>query len=103
LTETQVLAHLLQHKRTTAPALARRFSESTVSAHQPLVRLERKGLVKKTKTGYKAEFELTENAEALSRKTKEQDKNLPFILFLGLASYILLLTCSNKDKNNETR
>ena len=103
MTETQVLAHLLQHKRTTAPALAHRFSESTVSAHQPLVRLERKGLVKKTKTGYKAQFELTENAEALSRKTKEQDKNLPFILFLGLASYILLLTSSNKDKNNETR
>lgn len=98
MTEIQVLAHLLQHKRITAPALAHRFNESTASAHQPLLRLQRKGLVKKRKVSYKAEFELTEKAEALSRKIKEQNENLPFTLFLGLASYILLLASSNKDE-----
>jgi len=54
--------------------------------------------VKKRKVSYKAEFELTEKAEALSRKIKEQNENLPFTLFLGLASYILLLASSNKDE-----
>lgn len=102
MTEIQVLAHLLQHKRATAPELARGFVDSTLSAHQALLRLQRKGLVKRKKLDYRVEFALTERAETLSREAKEDDNNLPFVLFLGLASFILLLASSNKDKNNET-
>ena len=96
LTESQVLAHLLQHRKTTAPELVRRFDDNILSAHQALLRLGRKGLVKKEKTGNKVTFELTEKAKALSRETKERDENLPFVLLLGLASSILLRASSKK-------
>jgi len=102
MTETEVLAYLLQHKKTTAAELVHRFNTNIVDAHQALLRLERKGLVKKIKTGRNVEFKLTEKAERLNQQAKQNNKSLPFILFLGLAAFILFIALS-KDKDETKR
>jgi len=103
MTEAEVLAYLLQHKKVSPPELARQFQDNILSAHQALLRLERKGLVQKKKIGYNVEFSLTEKARNLNQRTKEDDNLLPFVLFLGLATFILLLvTGSEKDEKDES-
>ena len=100
MTEAEVLAYLLQHKKTTASELVHRFNANIVNAHRVLLRLERKGLVEKIKVGRNVEFKLAKRAERLSRQAKQDDANLPLILFLGLAAFILLIALS-KDKNKD--
>ena len=102
MTETEALAYLLQHKKTTALELVHRFNTNIVNAHQVLLRLERKGLVEKIKVGRSVEFKLTKRAERLSQQAKQDDTNLPLILFLGLAAFILFIALS-KDKDETKR
>jgi len=102
VTQTQVLAHLLQCGRATAPGLAKKFSETTLRAHQSLLRLQRKGLVKKEKVGYRVKFELTKKAKILSGKIKEDNNNLSYAFFLGLAYQMLPLSSGSKEESDET-
>jgi len=102
MTEAEVLAYLLQHKKTTPPELVRCFKADILGVHQALLRLERKGLVKKTKIGRNVEFRLTEKAERLSQQAKQDNKILPFIFFLGFATFILLIALE-KNKNESER
>jgi len=102
MTEAEALAYLLQRKKISPVELVRHFKTSMVDAHQVLLRLERKGLVRKNKIGRNVEFILTDKAERLSQQAKQDDKNLPFILFLGLAIFILLIAL-DKDKKNENK
>lgn len=102
MTQTQVLAHLLQCGRATAPGLAKKFSETTLRAHQSLLRLQRKGLVKKEKVGYRVKFELTKKAKILSGKIKEDNNNLSYAFFLGLAYQMLPLSSGSKEESDET-
>jgi len=99
--EAEVLAYLLQHKAVTPPELARHFKENILSVHQALSRLERKGLIQKNKMGHKVKFTLTEKTESLNQRTKQNDNILPFILFLGLATFILLLIASEKKDEED--
>lgn len=101
MTETEVLAHLLEHRKTSARELTQRFSGTILSAHQALLRLGRKGLVEKEKVGNRVEFRLTDKARNLNRRTKERDSLLPLILFLGLATFILLLAAEEKEKKTD--
>lgn len=101
LTETEVLAHLLEHRKTSARELTQRFSGTILSAHQALLRLGRKGLVEKEKVGNRVEFRLTDKAGALSRKVKENDQDLPLVLLLGLAASILLRASREGGENDE--
>lgn len=102
MTEAEALAYLLQHKKISAAELVRHFNTSMVDAHQVLLRLERKGLVKKNRIGRNVEFILTDKAERLSQQAKQDNKTLPFILFLGLAISILLIAL-DKGKKNENK
>ena len=101
MTEAEVLAYLLQHKKATPPEVAHHFEENLLSVHQALLRLQRKGLVQKKKLSYNVEFTLTDKTKNLNHQTKQNDGILPFILFLGLATFILLLVAgSGEDKKN---
>ncbi len=100
MTEAQVLAYVLEHRKVTAPRIAGHFRETLSSVHQALLRLERKGLIGRKKLSYNVEFFLTEKAKNLSRQMKDNYSFLPFIIFLGLASLILVLT-SNTNKDGE--
>ena len=101
MTENEVLAYLLQHKKATPPELARHFQDNLLLVHQALLRLERKGLVEKKKVSYNVEFTLTEKAKNLNQQTKQNDSFLPFILFLGLATFILLLVTGSKEDKKD--
>jgi DNA-binding MarR family transcriptional regulator len=101
MSEAEVLTYLLQYKKATPPEVAHHCEENLLSVHQALLRLERKGLVRKKKLSYNVEFTLTEKAQNLNQQTKQNDSFLPFILFLGLATFILLLVAgSGKDNKN---
>ena len=101
MTEAEVLAYFLQHKKATPPEVAHHFEENLLSVHQALLRLERKGLVRKKKLSYNVEFTLTEKAKNLNQQTKQNDSCLPFILFLGLATFILLLVAGSKEDEKD--
>ncbi len=100
MTEAQVLAYLLENKKATPPQIARHFKEDLMPVHQALLRLERKGIVHKKKLSYNVEYTLTEKAKNLNRQSKDDDSLLPFVLFLGLATLILLGT-SPSDSGTE--
>lgn len=90
--ETEALGYLIQRQRVTAPELARRFDDDVLAVHQAFSRLERKGLVRRRKKRYnRVEFELTKRAKDLSQQVKNNDRELGFIIFLGIAVLILLL------------
>ena len=82
--ETEALAYLIQHRRVTAPELARHFDDDILSVHQAFFRLEKKGLVRRQKRRYnKVEFELTKKAKGLNQQVKSNDGKLGFIIFFG--------------------
>ena len=102
MSEAQALAYVLQRGKTTPPELARHFREDLASAHQALLRLERKRLVRRNKLSYNVEFSLTDKARNLNRQAKEKDDFLSFILFLGLATLLLLASQTKEERTDET-
>jgi len=59
--------------------------------------------VKKEKVGSRVEFDLTEEAIALSRKIKDDNKNLSSTFLLGLACRMLLVGSERKAEEDEIR